>query len=83
VLDDGGIHYDAEAEHRQVLKIREKMLGPEHPDTLRSRNNLIYPNGALSATNYLSSGYVPEPMYSAEYVSNFAVEPTGGAFFTS
>jgi hypothetical protein len=41
VLDDGGIHYDAEAEHRQVLKIREKMLGPEHPDTLRSRNNLI------------------------------------------
>jgi hypothetical protein len=29
-----------EAMGRQVLKSREKVLGPEHPDTLTSINNL-------------------------------------------
>ena len=26
--------------HRQTLELREKVLGPEHPDTLTSMNNL-------------------------------------------
>jgi hypothetical protein len=26
--------------HEQVLAARERMLGPDHPDTLSSRNNL-------------------------------------------
>ena len=39
-----GKYAEAEAEYRAVLKLREKVLGPEHPDTLASRNNLA---GAL------------------------------------
>ncbi len=39
-LDSLGRHVDAEAEHRAVLGIRERVLGAEHPDTLSSRNNL-------------------------------------------
>ena len=31
---------EAEKEYRAVLAIRERLLGPEHPDTLTSRNNL-------------------------------------------
>ncbi|WP_248003680.1 tetratricopeptide repeat protein [Streptomyces mirabilis] len=31
---------EAEAEHRAVLDIRTRVLGPEHPDTLTSRNDL-------------------------------------------
>ena len=26
--------------HRRALELREKVLGPEHPDTLTSMNNL-------------------------------------------
>jgi hypothetical protein len=26
--------------HRRALEVREKMLGPEHPDTLTSADNL-------------------------------------------
>jgi len=26
--------------HEQALTIRERVLGPDHPDTLTSRNNL-------------------------------------------
>jgi hypothetical protein len=35
-----GKHAVGEQEHRAVLAIRERVLGPEHPDTLWSRNNL-------------------------------------------
>ena len=27
-------------DHKQVLADRERILGPDHPDTLRARNNL-------------------------------------------
>jgi eukaryotic-like serine/threonine-protein kinase len=31
---------DAEAEFRQVLDARQRILGPEHPDTLNTADNL-------------------------------------------
>jgi tetratricopeptide (TPR) repeat protein len=40
LLAHQGKHAEAEAEHRAVLAIRERVLGPEHPDTLKIRNNL-------------------------------------------
>ena len=33
---------EAEAEHRAVLEIRTRVLGPDHPDTLNSRSNLAH-----------------------------------------
>jgi len=35
-----GRYADAEALHRRALALRERVLGPEHRDTLRSLNNL-------------------------------------------
>ncbi|KAF2818040.1 hypothetical protein CC86DRAFT_310088, partial [Ophiobolus disseminans] len=35
-----GKYKEAEAMHRQTLALKEKVLGPEHPDTLTSMNNL-------------------------------------------
>ncbi len=35
---------EAETIYREVLALREKVLGPEHPDTLSTRHNLA---GAL------------------------------------
>ncbi|KFY96798.1 hypothetical protein V500_02302, partial [Pseudogymnoascus sp. VKM F-4518 (FW-2643)] len=35
-----GKHAEAEAMHLQTLKLRETMLGKDHPDTLASMNNL-------------------------------------------
>lgn len=35
-----GRHAEAEREHREVLAIRERVLGVEHPDTLTSWSNL-------------------------------------------
>ena len=32
---------DAETEFREIVKLDEKMLGPENPETLRSRNDLL------------------------------------------
>ncbi|RYP53741.1 hypothetical protein DL768_001341 [Monosporascus sp. mg162] len=40
VLDGQGKRDIAEKMHRQTLEIREKTLGPEHPDTLTSTDNL-------------------------------------------
>jgi Flp pilus assembly protein TadD len=40
VLDNQGKYKEAEAITRQTLAQREKVLGPEHPDTLTSMNNL-------------------------------------------
>jgi hypothetical protein len=40
VLDSQGKYEEAEAINRQTLARREKVLGPEHPDTLGSMNNL-------------------------------------------
>jgi Tetratricopeptide repeat len=40
VLDHEGKYAEAEAEDRAVLKLREKVLSPEHPDTLRTCFNL-------------------------------------------
>ena len=39
-LNDLGEYADAESELRAVLKIQEKVLGPEHLDTLWTRNDL-------------------------------------------
>ena len=33
---------DAEKLYRRVIELRSRVLGPEHPDTLASRNRLIY-----------------------------------------
>ena len=35
-------HLEAEAEFREVVKLDEKMLGPENPETLRTRNDLLW-----------------------------------------
>jgi Tetratricopeptide repeat len=40
VLSDQGKYEQAEEIHRQVLRLRETVLGKEHPDTLASMNNL-------------------------------------------
>ncbi|CAG8882505.1 unnamed protein product, partial [Penicillium egyptiacum] len=40
VLESQGKYEEAEAIHRRTLQDREKVLGPEHPDTLTSVSNL-------------------------------------------
>ena len=35
-----GKHSEAEQLYRQVLEVRERVLGPEHPDTLKTKHNL-------------------------------------------
>jgi tetratricopeptide (TPR) repeat protein/tRNA A-37 threonylcarbamoyl transferase component Bud32 len=37
-----GKYGDAEKQYRSVIEIRSRALGPEHPETLASRNRLIY-----------------------------------------
>ena len=37
-----GKYGDAEELYRSVIEIRSRVLGPEHPETLASRNRLIY-----------------------------------------
>jgi hypothetical protein len=39
-LSDQGEHDEAEALQRHVLKVQERVVGPEHPDTLGTRHNL-------------------------------------------
>src|SRR4030095_13493787 len=34
-------HLEAETEFRELINLDEKMLGPENPETLRSRNDLV------------------------------------------
>ncbi|WP_368858555.1 tetratricopeptide repeat protein, partial [Streptomyces griseoflavus] len=34
--------------HRQTLTDRERILGPDHPDTLTSRNNLARAEAAVA-----------------------------------
>jgi Tetratricopeptide repeat len=41
VLNRQGKHAEAEEIHRQTLKLYTKVLGAEHPSTLRSMNNLV------------------------------------------
>ncbi|KAI0198364.1 Tetratricopeptide repeat-domain-containing protein [Astrocystis sublimbata] len=40
VLDNQGRYEQAETMYRETLKLREKVLGRENPDTLTSMNNL-------------------------------------------
>ena len=40
MLERQGKYEEAEAMHRQALRGYEKVLGPEHPDTLTSVNNI-------------------------------------------
>jgi hypothetical protein len=40
MLADQGRAADAEAEYRQVLDARLRVLGPDHPSTLTTRNNI-------------------------------------------
>ena len=42
MLADQGKPADAEAEFRQVLDARLRVLGPDHPDTLTTVNWLEY-----------------------------------------
>ncbi len=37
-----GKYSEAETLYRRVIELRTRVLGPEHPDTLASRNRLIY-----------------------------------------
>jgi Tetratricopeptide repeat len=46
-LGDLGQHEEAAAQHRQTLAIRQRVLWPEHPDTLDSMNNLAVQLGDL------------------------------------
>ena len=39
VLRDQGKYGEAEQMYRQVVAVRERVLGKEHPDTLTSMNN--------------------------------------------
>ena len=65
VYDDQGKYAQAEALDSQTLEIQRRVLGPEHPDTLSSMNNLaiVYDcagkvragRGALSARPWRSS----------------------------
>ena len=42
LLGDGlGKHAEAEAMFREVLAIQLQMLGPEHPDTLMTKGNIL------------------------------------------
>jgi tetratricopeptide (TPR) repeat protein len=40
VLEEQGNYAEAETQYRVVLKLQEKVLGPEHQDTLKSRTGL-------------------------------------------
>ena len=40
VLRIQGKYEEAEEMHRRALELKEKVLGPEHPSTLTSMNNL-------------------------------------------
>jgi hypothetical protein len=40
VLESQGKYKAAEEMHRQALELCEKVLGPKHPSTLASMNNL-------------------------------------------
>ncbi|KAL1970175.1 hypothetical protein VTN77DRAFT_6580 [Rasamsonia byssochlamydoides] len=40
VLENQGKYQEAEKMYRQALEGREKVLGPEHPDTVRSVDRL-------------------------------------------
>jgi hypothetical protein len=40
MLADEGKPSDAEAEFRQVLDARQRVLGPDHPDTLTTRHEI-------------------------------------------
>jgi hypothetical protein len=40
VLGDQGKYTQAEEMHREVLRLRETVLGKEHPNTLTSMSNL-------------------------------------------
>ncbi|NQW18891.1 MAG: tetratricopeptide repeat protein [Chloroflexi bacterium] len=53
-----GRFQDASELHEKTLEVRERVLGPEHPDTLSSRNNL--------ANAYQSAGRVAEAIEAHE-----------------
>jgi len=40
VLRDQGKYLEAEQMYREVVEVRERVQGKEHPDTLTSMNNL-------------------------------------------
>jgi hypothetical protein len=42
VVRDQGKYEQAEEMHRRVLRLRETVLGKDHPDTLTSMNNLAF-----------------------------------------
>jgi hypothetical protein len=42
LLESTGDYAGAEPLYRRVLEARERVLGPEHPDTLVSANNLAH-----------------------------------------
>ena len=52
VLSRQGKYGEAEEMHRQALALKETVLGKEHPDTLRSTNNLA------SVLSHRASHYV-------------------------
>nr|WP_324605243.1 tetratricopeptide repeat protein [Streptomyces purpeochromogenes] len=49
-MNNLGEHRQAAELHRQNLADRERVLGPDHPDTLTSRNNLATAQARLAGT---------------------------------
>jgi len=59
VLQSQGKYEEAEVMHRRALKGRENVLGPEHPDTLSSVNNLgmvLKTQGKYEEAEVISAG---------------------------
>ena len=53
-------HSEAEPLHRQVLELRQQVLGPEHPDTITSINNLalcVYAMGRWAGCDAAECGW--------------------------
>jgi hypothetical protein len=53
VLRDRGKYEEAETMYRQILGLRERVLGKEHPNTVTSMNNLAE---VLSKTGQIEGG---------------------------
>jgi len=85
LLQDQGDLAGARALHERALAIREKTLGPEHPDTAESLNNLallLQAQGDLAAMNQqvirlYQSGQMTEAIALAEKTVAIAKQRLG------
>src|SRR5205807_2036309 len=89
-LSHQGKYAEAEGEHRAVLKLQQKVLGPEHPDTLLSRNNLAWliatcPDAKIrngsEAVQLSTSVYNLSQWNKAEYIDTLAAAEAEAGLF--